>query len=139
MNNIFVTASYFGLGLLALVAVTALIQEAAYKRRARRAVLAGAALVTILSACNPTPPTPPSMVAWARTLPNTVLAYPDGLAAVGSGAGHVIVVNTPCGVLLATHAEDDVCVRWFNGHDFVITPLSSYVHGSQGGYRLVDA
>ena len=140
MNNIFVTMSWFGLGLLALVAVTAVLDYVRHERRLRKA-LALSALVAAAAgsslACQPA--AKPALVAWARTIPDTVLAYPDGMVAMGSGAGHVIVVNQPCGVLLATHAEDDVCVRWFNGKDYVITPLSSYVNGSPGGYRLVDA
>ena len=79
----------------------------------------------------------PAMCAVAAHTADTVLAYPDGMACVGSGAGHVIVVDIPCGVLLATTAEDDVCVR--TSHTGRIIPLSSFDKDRDIGYSLVDA
>lgn len=88
--------------------------------------------------------TQPTRVADARcaraeTVADTVLAYPDGLACLGSGAGHVIVANVPCGALVGPadkRAEDDACVR--TSHTGRIIPLSSWDRTIDPGYSPVD-
>ncbi len=106
-----------------------------------RIAIVGATVAT-LGACVNQGAAEPALCGVAAHTADTVIAYPTGLACAGSGYGHVIVVNGKCGVLLATHAEDDVCVQYRSltdpRHDWVITALSA-LDSVDGTYSRVDA
>jgi len=92
-------------------------------------------------ACTAQPKAESALCAVANTA-DTVLAYPDGLACLGSGYGHVIVVNEPCGNMVATKTEDDACVTYRDNddprHDWVITKLSTWT-AADGARSNVDS
>jgi hypothetical protein len=143
---VFFYASIFGLAVLALIVLTALVDFVRHERALKRAMLAGTALVIITcSSCALKPPvqapTPQvgASVCWqSQTRPSTGLAYPDRDAC--QGLAHVGIVNHKCGPFLTTHAEDDACVTFWSktDGDWIIAPLSYRVSSTDGPYSVVD-